>query len=88
MRSGIGANEMRLQLVRLTNTYARCLRLDPERYAYIFYDVECDRSDFARLYSVPVLNRSPPSVSSRWFFVNKPVSCIYLPSTHPPSDPG
>ena len=45
------------------------------RYAYIFYDVECDRSDFARLYSVPVLNRSPPSVSSRWFFVNKPVSC-------------
>ena len=46
------------------------------RYAYIFYDVECDRSDFARLYSVPVLNRSPPSVSSRWFFVNKPVSCI------------
>ena len=45
------------------------------RDAYIFYDVECDRSDFARLYSIPVLNRSPPSMSSRWFFVNKPVSC-------------
>ena len=48
------------------------------RYAYIFYDVECDRSDFARLYSVPVLNRSPPSMSSRWFFVNKPVSCTMV----------
>ena len=31
------------------------------------YDVECDRSDSARLLSAPVLSRSPPSVSSRLF---------------------
>ena len=37
--------------------------------AYIFYDVECDRSDSARLYSVPVLYRSPPSMSTRLFFL-------------------
>ena len=48
------------------------------RYAYIFFDVECDRSDSARLYSVPVLHRSPPSMLSRLFFVNKPVSCTTL----------
>ena len=43
--------------------------------SFMYHDVECDRSDSARLYSVSVLCRSPPSVSSRSFFVNKHVSC-------------
>ena len=44
-----------------------CMSLYLQRYAYIFYDVECDRSDSARLLSAPVLSRSPPSVSFRLF---------------------
>ena len=40
-------------------------RLHHSRYAYIFYDVECDRSDSCRLHSAPALFRSPPPVSSR-----------------------
>ena len=37
-------------------------------------------TDSARLYSVPVLFRSPLSESSRLFFVNKPVSCMSDPT--------